>query len=81
VREADVVVLLLGARYGAPQGSSLSPTHEEYREARGKKPVLAFVQSDVEREPALQAFVDEVSTWEGGGYRESFDTPESWPPR
>jgi hypothetical protein len=77
VREADVVVLLLGARYGAPQGSSLSPTHEEYREARGKKPVLAFVQSDVEREPAQHAFVDEVSTWEGGGYRESFDTPES----
>jgi hypothetical protein len=77
VREADVVVLLLGARYGAPQGSSLSPTHEEYREARGKKPVLAFVQSDVEREPAQHAFVDEVSTWEGGGYRESFDTLES----
>jgi hypothetical protein len=77
VRDADVVVLLLGARYGAPQGSGLSPTHEEYREARGKKPVLAFVQSGVAREREQQAFVDEVSTWEGGGYRETFDSPES----
>src|SRR5262249_16281203 len=65
------------ARYGAPQGSGLSPTHEEYREARGKKPVLAFVQSDVARGREQQAFVDEVSTWEGGGYRESFDSPGS----
>jgi hypothetical protein len=77
VRDADVVVLLLGARYGAPQGSGLSPTHEEYREARDKKPVLAFVQSGVAREREQQAFVDEVSTWEGGGYRETFDSPES----
>jgi hypothetical protein len=77
VRDADVVVLLLGARYGDPQGSGLSPTHEEYREARGRKPVLAFVQSGVEREGEQQAFVDEVSSWEGGGYRESFDSPES----
>lgn len=43
VRDADVVVLLLGARYGTPQRSGLSPTHEEYREARGRKPVLVFV--------------------------------------
>lgn len=35
VRDADVVVFLLGARYGTPQTSGLSPTHEEYREARG----------------------------------------------
>ena len=45
VREADVVALLLGTRYGAPQASGLSPTHEEYREARGRKPVLTFVRS------------------------------------
>jgi Domain of unknown function (DUF4062) len=77
VRDADVVVLLLGARYGAPQESGISPTHEEYREARGTKPVLAFVQKGVTREPEQERFVEEVSTWEGGGYRESFDTPES----
>lgn len=77
VRDADVVVLLLGARYGTPQGSGISPTHEEYREARGTKPVLAFVQLGVSRDAEQDRFVEEVSTWEGGGYRESFDTSES----
>ena len=77
VRDADLVVLLLGERYGAPQGSGLSPTHEEYRAARGVKPVLAFVHMGVSPEPGQRAFVDEVSGWEDGGYRESFDTPTS----
>ena len=77
VRDADAVVLVLGPRYGAPQESGISPTHEEYREARGTKPVLAFVQTGVTREPQQDRFVEEVSAWEGGGYRESFDTPES----
>ena len=77
VRDADAVVLVLGPRYGAPQESGVSPTHEEYREARGTKPVLAFVQTGFTREPQQERFVEEVSAWEGGGYRESFDTPES----
>ena len=77
VREADVVVLLLGARYGTPQRSGLSPTHEEYREARGTKPVLVFVQTGVTPEPDEETFIEEVSGWEGGQYREPFDTPES----
>lgn len=77
VRNADVVVLLLGARYGTPQKSGLSPTHEEYREARGSKPVLVFVQTDATPEPGEGTFIDEVSSWEGGQYREPFDTPES----
>ena len=77
VRDADVVVLLLGARYGTPQRSGLSPTHEEYREARGTKPVLVFVQISVTPEPSEATFIDEVNGWEGGQYREPFDTPES----
>ena len=77
VRDADVVVLLLGARYGTPQTSGLSPTHEEYREARGTKPVLVFLQTGVTPEPDEAAFIDEVSGWEGGQYREPFDMPES----
>src|SRR5690348_16533457 len=48
VREADVVVLLMGARYGDPLPSGMSATHEEYEEARDRKPVLLFVESDVE---------------------------------
>lgn len=77
VREADVVILLLGARYGTPQASGLSPTHEEYRAARGTKPVLVFVQAGVTFESAQEKFIEEVSGWEGGTYRESFDTPAS----
>ncbi len=44
VREADVVVLLVGARYGAIQPSGHSATDEEYREARESKQVLVFVE-------------------------------------
>jgi hypothetical protein len=44
VRESDVVVLLIGSRYGVPQGSGLSATHEEYREAvLTNQPVQVFV--------------------------------------
>jgi hypothetical protein len=52
VRDADVIALLLGARYGTPQASGLSPTHEEYREARGAKPILVFAQTGRTTEPA-----------------------------
>jgi hypothetical protein len=53
VRDSDLVVLILGERYGAiPPGSSLSATHQEYREARASKPVLAFVQQGVTPEPS-----------------------------
>jgi hypothetical protein len=77
VRDADIIVLLLGERYGTPQTSGLSPTHEEYREGRGSKPVLVFVQAGVTPEAGEAAFIDEVSGWEGGQYREPFDTPAS----
>lgn len=34
---------MLGEAYGMKQASGLSATHEEYREARDTKPVIAFV--------------------------------------
>lgn len=77
VRESDAVILLLGARYGTAQASGMSPTHEEYRSARGTKPVFVFVQSDVTPEPEQEKFIGEVSGWEDAGYRQSFDTPAS----
>lgn len=76
VREADVLVLLLGARYGERQESGLSATHEEYREARERHPVLAFVQKGVEMEPPQAAFANVVRTWQGGLTTGSFSTPE-----
>lgn len=76
VRTADAVVLLLGERYGTPQSSGLSATHEEYREATHETPVLAFVQDGATFEQAQESFVSEVRAWEGGHYTSSFQTPE-----
>ncbi len=75
VREADAVVLLLGERYGTRQTSGLSPTHEEYHEARGNRAVLVFVQTGVTPEPDEAKLIEEVSGWEGGHYREPFSSP------
>jgi hypothetical protein len=77
VREADIVVLVLGERYGAAQpGSQVSATHEEYREAKGRKPVIAFVQDGIVPEPQQGAFIKEVQGWEGGLFRGAFKTPD-----
>jgi hypothetical protein len=77
VRDADMVVLILGERYGVVQGTSgLSPTHEEFREARDRKPVLVFVREGVEREPRQEAFVAEVQAWQSGYFRGGFKTPD-----
>ncbi|MEX1133287.1 MAG: DUF4062 domain-containing protein [Acidimicrobiia bacterium] len=76
VRDADVVALLLGDRYGPVQESGLSATHEEYREARELKPVLVFVEEAVSPEPAQQEFIDEVQAWATGHLRRGFATPD-----
>ncbi|MEI9936670.1 MAG: DUF4062 domain-containing protein [Pseudomonadota bacterium] len=77
VRESAMVVLIMGARYGSVQPiSGLSPTHEEYREAKGQRPVHVFVQSGVAREPQQEAFVQEVQDWDRGHFRAGFSSPE-----
>lgn len=76
LRESDIVVLVLGGRYGAIQpGSDLSATHEEYREARGRKPVIAFVQEGIEAEARQADLIAEVQGWEGGLLRGGFTDP------
>jgi hypothetical protein len=72
VREADVMILILGPRYGARQASGRSATHEEYLEARGSTPVLVFIQVQVEFEADQAAFVNEVQKWESGNFTDSF---------
>jgi hypothetical protein len=76
VRWGEVVIVLLGARYGDVQASGLSATHEEYREARETTDVLAFIQTRRDKEPRQDAFVAEVRDWAGGHIAPSFDTPE-----
>lgn len=72
VRDADVMILILGSEYGELQASGLSATHEEYREAREATPVLAFVHRGSARTGDQARFVDEVREWEGGQYTGSF---------
>jgi hypothetical protein len=73
VRKSDLVILILGPRYGTPQESGLSATHEEYREARGTKQVLAFIQQDAGTvEPKQAEFISEVERWTDGAMREVF---------
>ncbi len=77
LRSSDIVVLILGENYGfVPPGSALSATHQEYREARGRKPVLAFVQQGITPGPEQAAFIEEVQGWEGGLFREGFISSE-----
>jgi hypothetical protein len=77
LRSAELVVLILVDRYGTPQpGSGLSPTHEEYLEARGGKPILLFVQEGVDPEPSQTELLREAQGWQGGLFREGFRTPE-----
>lgn len=76
VRKADAQMLILGARYGEIQASGLSPTHEEFREARERCDVLVFVQEGVTPEPRQGDFLREVRDWAGGHYTASFSTAE-----
>lgn len=76
VRRSDAVVLLIGPAYGTPQSSGLSATHEEYREARERKPVLVFVESGVEREPAQDEFLHEVQAWATGHFRAAYSSAD-----
>jgi len=77
VREADVVVLQMGQSYGAVQPTGLSATHEEYREARERKPVLVFVEAGVAREPQQAQFLAEVQAWATGHFRATYGDPDA----
>jgi len=73
-RSADAAVVLLGERYGPIQRSGLSATHEEYRDARERIPVLVFVQDGVVPEDAERAFIAEARDWAGGRFAGTFTT-------
>ena len=68
VRESDVMVLLLGAKYGTTQPSGLSATQEEYEEAeRVDKFVLVFIESNTDLDQRQKQFIDDnVKSWNSG---------------
>lgn len=76
VRDSDVVVLVMGERYGWKQESDLSATHEEYREAKEQRPILVFIQQGVTPEPDQAAFIQEVQSWNMGQFTENFHSPD-----
>ncbi len=77
VREADVVLFVLGERYGEVQPSGLSATHEEYKEAVKYSAVLVFVRQGVTPEPRQAEFIAETRPWQTGGLTGGFSDPES----
>ncbi|MEK9135676.1 MAG: DUF4062 domain-containing protein, partial [Bacteroidota bacterium] len=77
VASADAIVMILNDRYGfIPDRSNsdgLSVTHLEYRESkRLNKPVFAFIREDVEPEPSLVRFIQEVSNFDEGVLRKKW---------
>lgn len=77
VRSADALVLILGKRYGFVGPSGLSPTEEEYDEARSThKRLLVFVQGGVAHEPRQRELVDKVQDYVEGHWRKTFRTQE-----
>jgi hypothetical protein len=76
VRWADVILLLLGERYGTVQASGRSATHEEFEEAKERRPVLAFLQAGVIPEEDQVEFIEVVRSWEEGRITGKFSTPD-----
>ncbi|MEJ7779290.1 MAG: DUF4062 domain-containing protein [Daejeonella sp.] len=76
LRESGLVILILGNSYGVKQTNGLSATHQEYREAKERYPVLAFVQNGLIDDIEQTEFIKEVQGWEKGLFRDSFDTSD-----
>ncbi|MDE0613665.1 MAG: DUF4062 domain-containing protein [bacterium] len=73
IEGSDVVVFLLGKRYGHVQSSGMSATHEEWEHARaiGKK-VLVFKEDVDIVESEQVALLEEVEDWVDGRFRTTF---------
>jgi hypothetical protein len=78
VRDADVVVLILGEKYGAKQQSGKSATHEEYDEAKRstrQKAIVLFVHEGSNMEADQKSFLQEIERWQGGVLWKGFRDP------
>ena len=69
LRQSGLVLLLLGEDYGAKQKGGLSATHEEYRDARNNRPVIAFVRSGVTPASDQAALAPHTTESSGGPIR------------
>lgn len=77
VRKSDIVILILGAKYGYIQDSGFSATQEEWEEAvKEHKQVLVFVENINTEDSRQKEFIEKVEGWSTGHLRMSFNTPE-----
>ena len=76
IEDSNVVVLLLGSRYGDPEESGKSPTHEEFDHAHSVgKPILVFVEDVNDRDDTQSDFLAKISGWDDGYFRVKYSTP------
>ena len=76
VAESDVVVLLIGRRYGGVLESGKSATHEEWDHALSfNKDILVFVEDLDCRQERQKAFLEEVGDWVDGRFRVLYSQP------
>jgi len=78
VADADAIVIIICERYGyippRKNPENLSVTHLEYREAkRLNKPIFVFIKGGVEQEESLQKFAQEVSDFDDGVFRKTWE--------
>ncbi len=75
VRTSDVYVGVFGERYGELVQSGLSPTEEEFREARRRgMPILCFI-SKGDKEPRQEKFLQEIKGFEDGYFVAFYSEP------
>lgn len=75
LRDADLVILVLGSNYGVKQANGFSATHQEFKEAQNRKPILTFVQSG-DPESDQTALIKEASGWEKGQFWAPYSSVE-----
>jgi hypothetical protein len=75
VRSSDIYVGVFGRRYGDAAASGLSPTEEEFNEARHRgMTMLCFVES-CEKEAEQESFLKRLKKYEDGLTIDRFDSP------
>lgn len=76
VERADVLLLIIGARYGEAGASGRSPTEDEFDHARALGKDILVLVCDSPREPAADAFLSRVQgNWDEGFYAPRFTEP------
>ena len=78
IATCDALLVLIGAEYGEPGERGISPTEEEFEQARERGvDILALVQDVADGEPAEQAFLTRIrGNWEQGNFTGTFTGTE-----